>query len=80
MKRSLKELFEQTSWLEWKGEDIEIENIQFDSRKIKSGDVFVAVPGTQVDGHMFIDKAIEQGAKGVILEKYPEILTLIPQS
>ncbi|MEL7118774.1 MAG: Mur ligase family protein, partial [Bacteroidota bacterium] len=72
MKRSLKELFEQTSWLDWKGKDVEVASIQFDSRKIKSGDVFVAVPGTQVDGHMFIDKAIEQGATGVILERYPE--------
>jgi len=49
---------------------INIENIHFDSRKVAPGDVFVAVPGTHVDGHQFIQKAIGQGAAAVIAEKF----------
>lgn len=40
--------------------DLAIRHIQFDSRRIGEGDLFVAVPGTQVDGHDFIPKAITQ--------------------
>jgi len=46
--------------------------IQFDSREVKSGDLFVAIPGEQADGHKFIPKAIELGAKTVICEQIPE--------
>ena len=42
--------------------DIDIAGINIDSRKIKAGHLFVAVKGTQVDGHQFINKAIELGA------------------
>ncbi|MEM9886333.1 MAG: UDP-N-acetylmuramoyl-L-alanyl-D-glutamate--2,6-diaminopimelate ligase [Bacteroidota bacterium] len=49
-----------------------IQNIQFDSRKVEQSDVFVAVKGTQVDGHRFIPKAIEQGAKVLVAEVLPE--------
>lgn len=52
--------------------DISFENIEFDSRKIKENDVFVALKGTQVDGHLFIQKAIEQGAVAVVCEELPE--------
>lgn len=51
-----------------------INKITFDSRKTEKGDIFVAIPGTQVDGHKFIDKAIEKGAVAVVLEKTPERL------
>lgn len=44
-------------------------NIKIDSRKIKEGDTFVALPGTNVDGHDFIDKAIENGATRVVVER-----------
>ena len=44
-------------------------NIKIDSRKIVKGDTFVALPGTNVDGHDFIDKAIENGATKVVVEK-----------
>ena len=46
--------------------DIEIGQIRFDSRAVQSGDVFVAVRGAAVDGHQFIDKAIENGAVAVV--------------
>ncbi len=55
-------------------EDSEISTIQFDSRQIREGDVFVATQGTQVDGHDFIEKAIAAGAKAIVCEKLPENL------
>jgi len=52
--------------------DIQVAGIQFDSRQIQKGDLFVATIGTQADGHQFIDKAIEKGAVAVVCEKLPE--------
>ena len=52
---------------------MEIAGLVFDSRKVNAGDVFVAVSGTQVDGHRFIEKAVEKGAAAVVCEKLPEI-------
>lgn len=54
--------------------DIEITNIVFDSRKIQKGSLFVAIGGTQVDGHTFISKAIELGASAILCEILPESL------
>ncbi|MBK6881904.1 MAG: UDP-N-acetylmuramoyl-L-alanyl-D-glutamate--2,6-diaminopimelate ligase [Flavobacteriales bacterium] len=48
-----------------------IEVIAFDSRKVVSFTAFVAVRGTQVDGHAFIEKAIESGASAIICETIP---------
>lgn len=44
-------------------------NIKIDSRKIKPGDTFVALPGANVDGHDFIDKAVAAGATKVVVQK-----------
>lgn len=52
---------------------VEIANLYFDSRKVSSGDVFVAVPGTHADGHLFIQKAIDQGAAAIIAERFEGI-------
>lgn len=49
----------------------EINAVQFDSRKVQTGDVFVAVRGTQVDGHKYITKAIELGAVAVVCQEVP---------
>jgi UDP-N-acetylmuramoyl-L-alanyl-D-glutamate--2,6-diaminopimelate ligase len=46
--------------------DINITGLQIDSRKVKAGDLFVAIKGTQVDGHDYIQKAIEQGAAAIL--------------
>jgi len=51
--------------------DVEISAVVFDSRKVVPGCLFVAVRGTQVDGHDYIQKAIEQGAVAVICEELP---------
>ena len=52
----------------------EITGINIDSRKIQPGHIFVAMKGTQVDGHQFIPKAIELGATAVILEDMPDTI------
>lgn len=52
--------------------DIAVHKIEFDSRKIESGDVFVAIKGTLSDGHDYIEKALSLGAKAVICEHFPE--------
>jgi len=54
--------------------DIEIKGVNIDSRKIESGHLFIAMKGTQVDGHKFISKAIELGAVAILLEDMPEVL------
>ena len=51
--------------------EIEITGVNIDSRRIESGHLFVAIPGTQTDGHKFIPKAIEQGAVAVLCEYFP---------
>lgn len=45
--------------------------VEADSRKIKSDYLFVAVRGSQVDGHQYIDKAVELGATVVVCEDIP---------
>lgn len=49
--------------------DTDIVEIEFDSRKVKKGYLFVCLTGSETDGHMFIKKAIENGAVAVLTEK-----------
>ncbi len=49
-----------------------ISNIEFDSRKVKSGSLFVAMKGYNSDGHGFIDAAVAAGASAVICETLPD--------
>ena len=51
--------------------EVEIKGINIDSRRIEADHLFVAVPGTQTDGHRFINKAIEQGATAILCESLP---------
>ena len=51
--------------------NVPVNEIHFDSRKVGLNDVFVALRGTQSDGHAFIKKAIDQGAIAVICEALP---------
>ncbi|MCR5180004.1 MAG: UDP-N-acetylmuramoyl-L-alanyl-D-glutamate--2,6-diaminopimelate ligase [Bacteroidaceae bacterium] len=48
--------------------EVEITDLDIDSRKVGPGHLFIAVPGTQVDGHQFIPKAIEQGATAILCQ------------
>ena len=50
----------------------EISGLEIDSRKIESGHMFVAVRGTQTDGHAYIGKAIEKGASVIVCETFPD--------
>ena len=52
--------------------EAEITGVNIDSRQIKEGHLFVAVKGTQTDGHSYISKAIENGATAVLCETVPE--------
>ena len=51
--------------------DMQIENIQFDSRKVEAGSLFVATKGTAADGHQYITTAIENGAVAIVCEDLP---------
>lgn len=48
--------------------DVDVHAIQFDSRKVEQGDLFVAQAGTAVDGHTFIASCIEKGASVIVLD------------
>lgn len=52
--------------------NIEVTGIHIDSRQIQKGFAFVAINGTQTNGHVYIPKAIEKGASTIICEEVPE--------
>ncbi len=52
--------------------DVEIKGVDIDSRRVESGHLFVAIKGTQTDGHAYIAKAIELGAAAILCERKPE--------
>jgi len=52
--------------------EIEVTGVNIDSRRVKEGNLFIAMKGTQMDGHQFIDKAIELGAQSVLCEEIPQ--------
>ena len=49
--------------------DFDIEKIEYDSRKIDQGDLFVAIPGFKEDGHKYISSALGEGAIGVVAQR-----------
>jgi UDP-N-acetylmuramoyl-L-alanyl-D-glutamate--2,6-diaminopimelate ligase len=53
--------------------DVEVSNVQIDSRKVGTGTLFVAVKGVATDGHQFIDKAVEAGARVIVCEAMPKM-------
>ncbi len=52
--------------------EVEVTGVNIDSRKIEKGHLFVAIKGTQTDGHQFITKAVAQGAAAILCEEMPE--------
>ncbi len=71
----LSELLKNVSPLKVVGDaEAEITGVKIDSRQVKPGYLFVAMKGTQVDGHQFIPKALELGARAVLCEDLPETL------
>ena len=51
--------------------DVEISGVKIDSRQVAPGYLFVAIKGTQTDGHQYIGKAVELGARAVLCETLP---------
>src|SRR5216110_2909893 len=49
--------------------DREVESIAYDSRRVQSNTLFVAIRGEKSDGHQFVDQAIEQGASVIVAER-----------
>lgn len=71
----LKEIISGTSITEVLGDtDKDIRAIHIDSRRVEEGHLFVAVRGTQTDGHAYIGKAIESGATAIVCQTLPENL------
>ncbi len=54
--------------------DIDVKEICFDSRYVKPGCLFIAIQGTQTDGHKFIPTAVEKGAVAIICENIPDVM------
>ena len=51
---------------------VAVTNLHFDSRQVSLNDVFIAIRGTQSDGHTYIKKATDQGAIAIVCEELPE--------
>ena len=69
----LKELLKNVKTISIAGDaDADITGVKIDSRQIEPGFLFVAIKGTQTDGHRFIPKAIELGARAILCEDLPE--------
>ena len=58
------------------GDDLYVNKIETDSRKIKNGNLFVALSGKKYDGHDFISDAIQKGASAVLCEKSDQLSNL----
>lgn len=61
----------------------EIINLEIDSRKVKKGDLFIALRGTQTDGHQYIEQAIKQGAAAILSEEHikaPVPVVIVPDT
>lgn len=72
----LQALLKNLSPIEVKGNtDLDITAIDIDSRRVADGHLFIAMRGTQVDGHQFIAKAVEMGAAAVLCEELPAELS-----
>lgn len=51
------------------GENVEISSVEYDSRNVREGSLFIAISGFQTDGHLYIEKAVKNGAVAVLCEK-----------
>jgi UDP-N-acetylmuramoyl-L-alanyl-D-glutamate--2,6-diaminopimelate ligase len=59
--------------------EVDVTGIQFDSRKVKQGDLFICIPGLVSDGHDFAARAILSGAVALVTERKLELETPVPQ-
>ena len=71
--KNIKNILSNINFIKGKvADDMQIAQIRYDSRLVQDGDLFVALKGVQADGHLFIDKAIENGAKVIVVENWQE--------
>ena len=69
----LRELLNDIDIVNFNGDyDLNISGVSFDSKKVKEGFLFVALPGEKTDGHSYINSAVKNGSKALIVEKVPE--------
>lgn len=74
--KHLKEIIKQIRITEILGsEDIEVNQLVFDSRRVSPGSLFIAVKGMNTDGHQFIQQAIQKGAIAILCENLPSEVT-----
>lgn len=77
----LKELLKEMNYELLSGTlDREVSQVDYDSRQVVEGSLFVCIPGARVDGHTFIEQVIDKGAKVIVVEKevpYQEGITYI---
>lgn len=75
MKKQLKDILTSVQPLQVTGDtSVSVTGLHIDSRKVGKGDMFVAIKGTQTDGHKYIDKAIALGAAVIVAELMPETI------
>jgi UDP-N-acetylmuramoyl-L-alanyl-D-glutamate--2,6-diaminopimelate ligase len=68
---SLSNLFQGISTVSQTGPEQEINQLCFDSRKAQAGSLFFAIPGTQVDGHQFLNQVYAQGCTAWVVQHVP---------
>ena len=68
----LSDILSRIEIIDYKGDlNIALSGIEIDSRKVRQNDIFIALRGTKIDGHNFIEKAINSGATAIVCEEYP---------
>src|ERR1700722_6557748 len=71
--KKLKDILYKVALVEVEGStDVTIMSVQFDSRKVNEGTLFIAIKGLQTDGHKYITQTIDKGAVAVLCEEMPE--------
>jgi UDP-N-acetylmuramoyl-L-alanyl-D-glutamate--2,6-diaminopimelate ligase len=62
------QLFQALSGAEWRGVRAVVNGVEYDSRRVKAGDVFVAMRGETTDGNRYIDAALSRGAVAIVTD------------
>jgi UDP-N-acetylmuramoyl-L-alanyl-D-glutamate--2,6-diaminopimelate ligase len=72
----LKDILYKTGILDVSGSvNISVTDVCFDSRKVREGSLFVAVKGTLVDGHQYIQEVIDKGSVAIVCEQLPKVIS-----
>ena len=75
----LSEILKGVEDIEIKGStELDVPGVAYDSRKVNAGDMFVAVIGFKTDGHEYIESAIQNGAKVIVMEEGRYDIGMIP--